>query len=568
MGLLEVMGVASILPFMQLMSDPQSIDTNPWLSSLYTFFEFSSHFDFLLSFGIGIMVIIGFSSIFSIMTVWLQYSYSWAIAHNLSTRLLKTYIHKPYGFFINTNTSKLTTYIIGEVGTITSGVLIPIIELFTRSFTALAIFALLLWVEVKIAVFMFLALGGAYLLLYVIQKKILRKIGKHRIEMNLLRYKSLQELMNGIKTITVHNQRGFFYNRFEEASDQFCKVQPKYNLLLAWPKYLLEVLAFGSILGITLFLFVRAGDIQSTIPRLSLYAVAGYRLLPALQRAFASAAKLRHNFPIVEKLYDDLLLSLEKKAPVTLQKTSVPFEKSIDLKQLSFSYSNSKQEILKNFNIKIEKGQTIAFCGSTGSGKTTLIDLIVGLLQPDEGQIEIDGNNLDSKSIKSWRDNLAYVPQDVFLFDDSILRNITMGKGEGDFDKKRLEKATKMADIFDFIQTELPQKFESKVGEKGVKLSGGQRQRIGLARALYSNPKVLILDEATSALDSITEKGIIESLKHLPSGLTTIIIAHRLSTVRHADIIYLLDQGKIVDKGSYQTLIKSNNSFKTMVELS
>ena len=568
MGFLEVVGVASILPFMQLIAEPNAIEKSSWLTAIYNYFQFDGHKQMLIYFGVGIMILIAFTNLFSIFTIWLQYKYSWGIAHNLSTRLLKTYIDKPYRFFLSTNTSELRAYIISEVSSLTGGVIIPLIEVFSRTFVSIIIFGLLLWVDVKIALIMFGTLGGAYALIYLAQRKALKTIGQHRIEMNLLRFKSLQELLDGIKTVMVYNQQQFFYERYEYASKEFCEVQPKYNLMLATPKYILEFLAFGSILGITIYLFISSGNIQSAIPRLSLYAVAGYRLMPALQKAFAAAAKLRHNYPILEKLYDDLIISLDNTSYKNNTITAMPFDEAISLDRLHFAYENTNQPILKNFNLEIEKGKTVAFIGSTGSGKTTLVDLIVGLLRPTKGHITIDVHPIKPSNVETWRANLAYVPQEVFLFDDTVMRNIVLGNGEDEIDIHRLKNVTKIADIYHFITNELPEGFETKIGERGVRLSGGQRQRLGLARALYSNPEVLVLDEATSALDSITEKGIIESLKLLPKNITTIIIAHRLSTVKHADQIYILKEGKIVDQGTYNSLMDSSEAFKTMVELS
>ncbi len=568
MSILEVVGVASILPFMQLVAEPDAIEKSTLLNKIYLYFNFVDHRQMLIYFGVAVMVLIACTNIFSIFTTWLQYNYSWGVAHNLSTRLLRTYINKPYRFFLNTNTSELSTYIVSEVNVLTNGVIIPIIEIFSRTFISLIIFGLLIWVDVTIALIMFGALGGAYLLIYFAQRNYLKRIGHYRIEMNLLRYKSLQELLNGIKTVMVYNQQKFFFNRFSYASKEFCEVQPKYNLLLAAPRNILEFLAFGSILGITIYIFISSGNIQSAIPRLSLYAVAGYKLLPALQKAFSAAAKLRHNYPVLEKLHDDLVFSLQPQEEFQEEITPIPVNKSIKLNHLNFSYSKTENPILNDFNLDILKGQTIAFIGSTGSGKTTLVDLIVGLLHPTDGSIDIDDVSINPANVESWRANLAYVPQEVFLFDDTIVQNITLGIRDNQIDSKLLKKVTKIANIYDFIKEELPEGFETKIGERGVRLSGGQRQRLGLARALYSNPEVLILDEATSALDSITEKEVIESLKLLPQNITTIIIAHRLSTVRHADQIYILKEGQIADQGTYDSLIKSNDVFKTMVELS
>jgi len=567
-GLLEVIGIASILPFMQLIATPNAIEMNKWLSAIYVFFNFEDPRQMLIYSGIGIMCLIAFSNLFSIFATWLQYKFSWDVAHNLSTRLLTTYINKPYNFFINSNTSQLRAYIISEVNSLIGGIVIPIIEIFSRTFVSLVIFALLLKVDTQIALVMCCTLGGAYSLIYLAQRNLLKKIGNHRINMNLLRFQSLQELLDGIKTVMVYNKQQFFYSRYEEASKEFCAVQPKYNLMLAAPKNILEILAFCSILGITMYLFIKFQTIDAALPRLSLYAVAGYRLLPALQRVFAAVAKLRHNLPVLDRLYDDLVKSLDYQQISDSELAVFELRESIELDRVSFEYEDSEHKVINNFNLNISNGETVAFIGSTGSGKTTLVDLIVGLLEPTSGSIYIDQVPLTKQNIKGWRNNLAYVPQEVFLFDDTILRNIVFGSPEKEVDYKRLKEVTKIVDIYDFIYKELPKQLETQIGENGVRLSGGQRQRLGLARALYSQPKVLVLDEATSALDTITEKGIIESLKCLPKDITIIIIAHRLSTVRHADQIYILENGRIKDRGTYESLMDSSNTFKTMVELS
>ncbi|PHN08615.1 ABC transporter ATP-binding protein [Flavilitoribacter nigricans] len=565
---LEIIGLASILPFMELVANPQAIDNSIWLERAYNFFNFESREQMLIATGLGVVALIGISSATSIATTWMQYKYSWSTAHSLGMRLLQTYLKKPYKFYLTHNTTELQTYIMGEVGSLTSGVIIPVIEIISRSLVSIIIFALLLLVDSKIALVMFGSLGGAYLLIYLARQGFLKRIGHHRINMNMLRYKNLSELLSGIKTVSVYNEQPYFYRRYEEASREFSDVQPKYNLVLSAPRYILEFLAFGSILAITIYLLTTLGDIQSAIPRLTLYAVAGYRLLPALQMAFSAAAKVRHNFPVLDRLHEDLVFSLQQSPVSRTAPESIDFNESIRLKNVSYTYENNDHPVIKDLNLEIQKGQTVAFVGSTGSGKSTLIDMIAGLLVPGKGRIMIDHQLLQSGSIRAWQDLIAYVPQDVFLFDDTIARNIAIGREDEEIDFDRLEDVTRIADIYDFIVQEQKQGFHTEIGEKGVRLSGGQRQRLGLARALYRQPEVLILDEATSALDSITERGIIDALIAFPADITTIIIAHRLSSVRHADCIYVLEEGKVVAKGNYSTLMHTDDTFKNMVQLS
>lgn len=553
---------------MELVANPEAIEKSIWLDRIYRFFAFESREQMLIATGIGVAFLIGLSSGISILTTWMQYKYSWSTAHDLSLRLLRTYLQKPYAFYLTRNTAELQAYIMGEVSGLTSGVIIPVIEIISRSLVSIIIFILLLIVDPQIALIMFCSLGGAYVLIYLARQNYLKRIGHHRINMNMLRYKSLGELLSGIKTVTVYNEEDFFYRRYEKASEEFCNVQPQYNLVLAAPRYILEFLAFGSILAITIYLLATLGNIQTAIPRLSLYAIAGYRLLPALQMAFSATAKVRHNYPILERLYDDLVLSLKSKAGKSVEQEAFSLQSGIYVRNLSFTYENTDQPVIKSLNLDLPKGNTIAFVGSTGSGKSTLIDLIVGLLYPEKGSIKIDNRALTRENASAWQSLIAYVPQDVFLFDDTIARNIAIGKKDEEIDFEKLKEVTQIANIYDFISQEQKDGFHTKIGEKGVRLSGGQRQRLGLARALYRNPQVLILDEATSALDNITERSIIESLDKLPRAITTIIIAHRLSTVRHADCIYVLSEGRIKAQGTYTTLIHSDDTFKNMVQLS
>ncbi|MEM9258079.1 MAG: ABC transporter ATP-binding protein, partial [Bacteroidota bacterium] len=513
--------------------------------------------------------ILTISNLFTIFANWLKVKSGWQLIHQLGQRLLAGYLSRPYSFFLDTPSSETSSYILSEVGSFANGVVLPMVEIVGRVSVSLILFGLLLWVDIQIALVMFSTLGASYLIIYLLQRKMLSRLGELRISSNIARYRALREVFDGIKTVMAYNRQGFFYRHFSEASQKFTNLQPKYQIMTTSPKYLLEILAFSTIIGITVFLYLGKGDFRLIVPKLSLYAVAGYRLLPALQKAFKSLGSFRHNLPIVDRLYE-AVNNLESVQEFSSQEAISPlsFQQKIELKAISFKYANAETPTLNDLSLSIKKGEKVALVGSTGSGKTSLVDVMIGLLLPSSGQILVDDVTLSPTNVASWRENIAYVPQDVFLFDDSILNNILMGDptGQRSAGAESVERAMKLADIFEFVQG-LPEGVHTKIGEKGVRLSGGQRQRLGLARALYTKPSLLILDEATSALDNVTERGIIDALNNLPQEITTIVIAHRLTTVQHADRIYFLDQGEISAQGTYQELIHANAAFKEMAQL-
>ena len=553
---------------MELLSKPNALEESSRLSSAYELFNFQSMRSFVIAAGCFIIGVIAIANIIGVSTNYFQLKLSWNIAHRYSTSLLRVYLKKPYSYFLGTNTADLRAYLLTEVAALVSGVLIPLIDFISRTIICLVIFGLLMLVSFEVTLTMTLTLGGVYTLIYLARGKFLKKLGKSRINANVMRFRFLEEMLTGIKTVKVYQGQQHFYERYEKESRHFNDIQPKVQMVYATPKYILELLAFGAILGITLYLFITEGDLTKALPRLTLYAIAGFRLLPALQKAFAALAKVRHNWVSLENLYDDLMIA--KAAPGFGEEaiSEMKFEGRIAAQNLKFSYENQEELVLKGLDFEIEKGSMVAFVGSTGSGKTTLIDILTGLLEPSSGTVKVDDTVLETQNMSAWQEHIAYVPQEVFLYDDTIKANILFGAEVADDTEARLEYALKTAGIYEFVSQELPQGIHTEIGERGVRLSGGQRQRLGLARALFKNPSVLVLDEATSALDSITEKAIIESLQDLPDELTVIMIAHRLSTVQYADKIFLLDRGKLVSQGTYQELIENNDTFKEMDAIS
>ncbi|MEM9886417.1 MAG: ABC transporter ATP-binding protein [Bacteroidota bacterium] len=568
MALLQVAGIASILPFMQLAADQEAIFKNEWLNYFYESFDFQSPDSMLIALGVAVIVLLAGVNLFSIFTGWLQVKIAWDIAHRLCNDLLAIYLSRPYLFFLKQNTSKLQTKLLQEVGKVTTSVLIPMIEVISQAFMTLVIFALVVAINPLLSLAVFAILTTAYAIIYFTRKQLMVTLGKDRITSSYARYLSLQEIFLGLKTIRVFGVQGFFMKKFERASKKHSTIQPRFHLISTTPKYLLEILAFGGIIGVTIYMILTAGDLQSVLPILSLYAFAGLRLLPAIQKVYAAVTKVKHNFPALQELYDDLNHLSNHKVHVMGSSEQLPFEKRISIEQVGFTYDDSKTPTLSNINLEIPKGQTVAFVGSTGSGKTTLIDLLVGLLFPTEGSIKVDDEEVTAENIVQWQNRIAYVPQEVFLMDDTIANNIALGAQEEEIDWALLKAVVRVASIDQLIEEDLEQGYQTTVGERGTRLSGGEKQRLGLARALYQQPSVIVLDEATSALDNVTENNVIEALQKISRGTTVIIIAHRLSTVKYADRIYLLSNGVITAEGRYDELVERSSIFKEMVQFS
>ena len=350
---------------------------------------------------------------------------------------------------------------------------------------------------------------------------------------------------------------------FAKPAEINAKVQATAQAIAQIPRYVLEAIAFGGMLLVTLYLMAKSGSFASAIPVIALYAFAGYRLLPALQQVYHAFTQLRFISPALDTLFQELEGLSSCESPAWSEYYSA-VHSGYQAPKVNYRYPNASEPALKGVNIEIPANSKVGFVGATGSGKTTAVDVILGLLEPQRGQLTVDGEPITSSNRPSWRRAIGYVPQQIYLADNSVAANIAFGVDAKDVDQQAVERAAKIANLHEFVVNNLPQSYATTVGELGTRLSGGQRQRIGIARALYHNPQLLVLDEATSALDNLTEQAVIEAVNNLSNKITIIMIAHRLSTVRQCDQIYLLDRGEVKASGTYDTLIKSNAKFKLM----
>ena len=383
------------------------------------------------------------------------------------------------------------------------------------------------------------------------------------MQANQERYTVLSEAFGAAKEVKVGGLEQAYIQRFAKPAEIWATGQATAQVIAQLPRFALEAIAFGGMLIVVLYLMAKSGSFAAAVPIIALYAFAGYRLMPALQQIYGAFTALRFVGPALDALHEDLI-SLQGSNTQDRLITPLSLTHAIELNKVSYHYPNASQPALKDISINIPAHSKVGFVGATGSGKTTAVDVTLGLLEPQTGHLNVDGQPINAANRRRWQRAIGYVPQHIYLADDSVTANIAFGVNAEDIDQQAVERAAKIANLHEFVSNDLLQGYETTVGERGVRLSGGQRQRIGIARALYHDPQVLILDEATSALDNLTEHAVLESVNNLGYDITIIMIAHRLSTVRQCDQIYLLERGKVKAHGTFDELTQTNEQFRAM----
>lgn len=559
--------VGSVMPFLAVLSDPSRIETTPALAWAYSSFGFTSTYGFLIGLGLASFAVIVLSSLIQIAKTWAVARFAMMRIHSLSHRLLATYLTQPYAFFLNRHSGEMGPRVLAESGQVVGQFLRPAAEFIAACMTTLAIVALLLWVEPLVAAIAFAVLGGIYGVIYIGTRRILRHLGKVQVEANRARFRLANESLTGVKDIKLLGREGAYLDRFEEPSIKMAQTNVKVAVFSQVPQFALQAVALGGIILLCLVLIDPAGvasgaALGGLLPVLGVFAFAGQRLMPELSKLYQSLAQIQTGVASVEAIHDDLIL---RKSAARLSRAPVEalgLKHSLRLEGVSFSYPNSEQAGVRDVSLTIHAGEKIGVVGSTGAGKTTLADIVLGLLEPDQGRLVADDTAITKETLRSWMQSVGYVPQDIFLTDAPVAENIALGVPPNEIDARRVEKAAKIARIDSFVQEELPEGYQTHIGERGVRLSGGQRQRIGIARAMYHDADLIVFDEATSALDNLTEAEVMDAIDALPGDKTVIMIAHRLSTVKRCDRIIVLDKGRVVGCDSWTNLMEQNEVFQ------
>lgn len=568
-ALVEMIGIASIMPFMTVLSNPDVVDTNVYLNSIFRTvnrFNVNTKNEFLFILGLAVFILFIFSIFLKAVTTYFLLRFSQMREFSIGKLFIERYLHQPYIWFLNRNSADLGKNILSEVQIIITNGIRPIGILISQIVVVFMLLSLVMYIDPKTTLIAGLSLSVIYFLIYKLVRNYLNKIGEERFYANQSRFTSVSEAFGSPKEVKLGGLEQVFINRFAKPSKIYAKHQASVQIISQIPRFAIEAIAFGGILILILYFISKNNNFINTIPIITLYAFVGYRMLPALQQIYNSITQLRFLTPSLEALYNDLK-SIQPISNTNTKKKILDLKNSIKLNHIYFNYPGKPNNVLVDINLSIPVFSTVGFVGSTGSGKTSVVDIILGLLDPKKGTLEVDGNVIDNHNKRAWQYSLGYVPQQIYLIDNTIAANIAFGVNKEDINYARIEEVAKIANLHEFIINELQEQYETYVGERGVRLSGGQRQRIGIARALYHNPKVLVFDEATSALDNITEYEVMKTLYELKKDITIIIVAHRLNTIKMCDKIYHLEKGQIKNQGTLEELKKKDKFFQIIDDI-
>lgn len=551
----ELLGVSAVMPLIDVAMKPETIGEKWYFVLISKYTGFTEPNQMILFLAVLLIVIYILKNAYVIVMYSLQYRFVFNNQQRLSVRMMKSYMHQDYLFHISKNVAEFQRNIINDINGFFTVALNALQFLAEFSVSVVLVIFLLVqdWVStVAVATLLFLFMG----LFTIFFRKVLVKIGEESRQANVQVTKWLFQAFSGIKEIKVANRETFFIANYDRSYKDCARAQRQQSVLTYLPKPVMETVCICSLmLAMIIKITVLKSDIASFVTTLSVFAVAAFRMLPSFNKITGYISGMMFNKPAIDAVYKDLMeieQLMVQKTEEQIDTQKVSLTTAIELKNVSFRYPQSDRWILKEANLGIKKNTSVAFIGASGAGKTTAADLILGILQPEEGIITINGTEI-KKCMASWHEAIGYIPQTIYLMDDSIRANVAFGIPDSEIDDAAIEKALWEAQLDQFVHT-LPDGVNTMIGDRGVKLSGGQRQRIGIARALYRNPSVLVLDEATSALDNDTEKEVMEAIDGLHGTRTLIVIAHRLSTIQKCDKIYEVGNGGFTERNKAEVL--------------
>jgi ATP-binding cassette subfamily B protein len=561
----EVVSLGLLLPFLGILTAPDRVMAHPLLHDHLAAWGIGSARELVLPLTLAFVGAVLVAAAIRLLLLWATTRFSLTAGVALSGETYRKTLYQPYLVHVARNSSGVIAGLTTKINTVVFGVLTPVLVLISSAVLLVSIIATLLAIDPLVAVAAAVTLGGSYVLITWASRQRMARNGQRITDGQTQLLRTLQDGLGGIRDILLDGTQRVYRDIYADVDRPLRQAQCDNTFIAQSPRLLMEALGMVMIAGLAYVLSLRAGGIAAAVPVLGALALGAQRLLPALQQAYSAWQSIAGNLAsladVVELLDQDVPAELLGPAPPPL-----PFEREIRFEGVRFRYGPDTPWVLDGLDLRIPKGARIGFVGSTGSGKSTALDLLMGLLSPAEGSISVDGARIGPATVRAWQQSIAHVPQSIYLADASLAENIAFGVPAEAIDMARVRRAARQAQILDFIEA-APRGFDAEVGERGVRLSGGQRQRIGIARALYKNASVLVFDEATSALDNATEQSVMGTIGSLDRGLTILMIAHRLTTVKDCDQIVLLEHGRVVAAGTYDQLLEGSDSFRNLVKL-
>jgi ATP-binding cassette subfamily B protein len=561
----EVLSLGAVLPFLGVLTAPDKVFRFRLVAAAARAMGIDSPSGLLLPLTVAFAAIALIAGAIRMLVLWVSTRFTFAAGADISIEVYRRTLYQPYTVHVSRNSSEVISGITAKVGNVVLGVLLPFMTLISSTVVLMAIMAALIAIDAKVALIATAAFGGAYGLITGLSRRRLERNSRRVADEHTRVIKALQEAMGGIRDVLLDGTQEFYCEIYRRADHLFRSAQGENIVLAQSPRYIMEVIGMVLVATLAYVLSRQPGGVIVALPVLGALALGAQRLLPALQQAYNAWANMAGTSA---SLADTIELLEQPFQPETLILASapLPLQSAICFSKVRFRYTSSGPWVLDEFELTIPRGARVGLVGGTGSGKSTAMDLLMGLLVPTEGEVLVDGEPIRGSRIRAWQKAIAHVPQNIYLADATVAENIAFGVRREDIDMQRVRNAAEQAQISTFLES-MPEGYNASVGERGVRLSGGQRQRIGIARALYKQASVLVLDEATSALDNATERSVMDAIEALDRELTILLVAHRLTTVRRCDTIVELSQGRVVAQAPYEELLECSQSFRHMAQV-
>lgn len=542
-SMLELLAISLFSPFIDGIVDQNAMMESTIMVYIYHFFSFKKYEYFLALLAVSIIAVYIIKNVYIIIEKNTIYKFAYRIQRTISTKLLKSYMEEPYTFHLNKNIAVLQRSMQEDTDQFAKAIL-HFMEMAAEACVCIVLGVYLFIVSKSITVVIVGLLLVCLGIFSYINKKYSRKWGEQGQEYKAKIYQWMNQSLSGIKDIKILDRSETFIKNYDNYMKKYVRVLRLNRLIGIMPKYIIEMVCMTGLLSAVLVkMFFGQKELSEFVPQLAIFAVAAFRLLPSVGRINEHLSAVIFATPSIDLIYHDLKEIEDLHVEEIVKDEDWHFKKEIEVKRVTYAYPEGEGNVIENACFHIRKGETVAFVGSSGAGKSTIVDILLGLLPPQQGKILVDGMNV-YKNLRTWQKEIGYIPQTIYLSDDSIRNNVAFGIEEENIDEQAVIAALKQAQLYDFVDT-LPEGLDTCVGDRGIRLSGGQRQRIGIARALYHKPEILVLDEATSALDNDTEAAVMEAIDSLKGQKTIIIIAHRLTTIKNADTVYEVKDGKV-----------------------